>query len=411
MPVESVISALPLTSIGIILMLAIGLSILVRKLNLNPVLGFILAGFLLGPFALNFLRPDDPLVIGFGEMGLFILLFYLGLELSLKEFLEAGSATLGLALIDMAGLAGLGFIVMVLLGNSFLFSVVIGFMLFCTSTAIVAKFAIDHGILKNPPVQLAVSILILQDFLGILLLVLATSFSSPGSSPLTLAFTSLVFAVSAFFVVYTLSKKIENWLEKQGFGHTEITLYAIGVGLVVATLGSVLGLSTALGAYFTGFALNATKAGDRIKKDVNFLRDFFLVFFFVAFGTTIFFDKAAGGIVFPDIQTLIFLVLLCLGLSLGIIIINMFVFAVFGPLFGLSRQDSSTTAILLVPLGEFVVIIATTTAVLFQGTESSLLSPIAFMLIAMTVIVFQPLYNFVDLHRKIVSFLPNFFKL
>ena len=296
---------LPLTIIGIIIIIAIALSILVKKLNLNPVLGFIIAGFLLGPFALGFLHPTDALVVGFGEIGLFILLFYLGLELSLKDFIAAGSAAFGLALIDMAALIGLGFAITYLMGFSLLFSIIVGFMLFSTSTAIVAKFAIDRGIIKQYPVRLAISILILQDFLGILLLVFVTSLSATGSTAY-LALTALVFAVAAFFAVYQLSQAVENWLTKNGFGHVEMSLYALGIGMVVATLGSVLGLSTALGAYFAGFALAETRAGHKIKSDINFLRDFFLVFFFVSFGTTIFFSKAANAIVLPSPETLMF---------------------------------------------------------------------------------------------------------
>src|SRR3989338_6195372 len=94
--------------------------------------------------------------------------------------------------------AGFGFALMQLFGYSFLFSVIVGFMLFCTSTAVVAKFAIDKGILHDPPSQLAVAILILQDFLGILLLVLVTSISASGSA-LELGLTALPFAVAAFY--------------------------------------------------------------------------------------------------------------------------------------------------------------------------------------------------------------------
>ncbi len=400
---------LPLTTIGIIIVLAIGLNILVRKIGLNPVLGYIVSGFLLGPFFLNFLHPEDALVVGFGELGLFILLFYLGLELSLKDFLKAGSASLGLALIDMLLSAGFGFLLMQVFGYSFLFSVIVGFMLFCTSTAVVAKFAIDKGILHQPPVQLAVAILILQDFLGILLLVLVTSISASGSA-LELSVTALAFAIASFYVVHHLSKAVESWLTSRGYGHTEVTLYAIGVGLVVATLGSVMGLSTALGAYFAGFALAETKAGEKIKKDVNFMRDFFLLFFFVSFGTTLFYDHIQDQIVIPGLDTvglLVVLALLLVGLGL---LAHSLVTALFGPLFGLSREDSSTTAILLLPLGEFVVIIATAARAVLVGKETGLVSTLAFLLIATSIIAFQPIYDRMDLHRKLFGKLPVLFQ-
>ncbi|MBS3057032.1 MAG: cation:proton antiporter [Candidatus Diapherotrites archaeon] len=390
---------LPLTTIGIIIIIAIALSILVKKLNLNPVLGFIIAGFLLGPFALGFLHPTDALVVGFGEIGLFILLFYLGLELSLKDFIAAGSAAFGLALIDMAAL----------IGFSLLFSIIVGFMLFSTSTAIVAKFAIDKGIIKQFPVRLAISILILQDFLGILLLVFVTSLSTAGST-LGLALTALVFAVAAFFAVYQLSQAVEKWLVKNNFGHVEMSLYALGIGMVVATLGSVLGLSTALGAYFAGFALAETRAGRKIKSDINFLRDFFLVFFFVSFGTSIFFSKAANAIVLPSLETLAFFGMIAVALAIGIIAINGAVFSVFGPLFRLARKDAVLSALLLVPLGEFVVIIANSASSVLAGSESGYISVIGVLLIAITVIVFAPLYNSLNLYRRVLNMIPEIFK-
>ena len=155
---------LPLTTIGVIIILALCFSLFIRKLGQNEVIGFIVAGFLLGPFFLKFLSPTDPLILGFGELGLFILLFYLGVELSLKDFLKSGAAVFGLAIVDMTLTAGIGTLILILLGNSVLFSVIVGVMLFSTSTAIVAKFIINNKLLDNSAAKVSLSILILQDF-------------------------------------------------------------------------------------------------------------------------------------------------------------------------------------------------------------------------------------------------------
>src|SRR3989344_6522163 len=222
---------LPLTTIGIIIVIRIMVSILVKKFGQNPVLGYIIAGFFLGPFILNFLRPDDPLVIGFGEMGLFILLFYLGLESSLKEFLASGTAAFFLGLLDIVGCVAVGFTIAHLLGFSTIFSLLIGIMLFCTSTAIIAKFAIDNKIVRMASTHLTISILIFQDLVAIILVVFVTSFSRSGEA-LDLAISAVMFATAAFFVVYQLSQWVEAWLSKNGFGHIEMTLFALGIGLI-----------------------------------------------------------------------------------------------------------------------------------------------------------------------------------
>ncbi|HZX34062.1 MAG TPA: cation:proton antiporter [archaeon] len=398
---------LPLTTIGVIILIALSLSIFVKRLGQNEVIGFILAGFLLGPFWLNFLRPTDPLVGGFAELGLFVLLFYLGIELSLKEFLKSGSAIFVLALIDMALTISVGTAILLFLGHSLLFAAVFGIMMFSTSTAIVAKFIFDRNLIENNAAKVSLAILILQDFLGILLLVFLTSFSSEQGSVLGLAMSALVFAVAAFYAVNHLTKVVEAWMKNNGYGHTTVTLYALGVGLIVATLASLVGLSTAIGAYFAGFALSETDSGARIKRDVEFLRDFFLVFFFVGFGTTLFFDMAGNALVLPSLDEILSMAGLALVLGLSAMAAHSIVLRIFGGLFGLGGEDSSLAAILLSPLGEFVVIIATVAGGIIAGVEARLVSPLAFMLILITVIIFQPLYNRRALHQRLLSLLPQ----
>lgn len=400
---------LPLTTIGIVIIIATAFSIFIKKLGQNEVIGFILAGFLLGPIGLHFLNPTDPLVTGFAELGLFVLLFYLGIELSLKDFLAAGSTIFGLAAIDMLLTTGIGTVIMLALGHSLMFSIIVGIMLFSTSTAIVAKFIINKNLIQNMAAKTSLSILILQDFLGILLLVFVTSLSKQDGSVTQLALASVVFAVSAFYAVYHLSRIVEEWLKKNDFGHTEVTLYALGVGLVVATLASTLGLSTAIGAYFAGFALSETLSGERIKKDVGFLRDFFLVFFFVGFGTSLFYDHALNEVVLPSLQQFGFIAGLSVVLGGCAITAHSVASRTFGPVFGLKPEDSSLMAILLSPLGEFVVIIATVTiaAGVLATTEATLIGPLAFILIITTLIIFQPLYNARELHQKTFGFLPS----
>lgn len=405
--VEAVL--LPLALIGIVILIAIFFSIAAKKLGQNAAIGFILTGFILGPFVLKILHPQDPVVIAFSELGLFILLFYLGLELSWREFLEAGSSGFGLAVIDMLAATVGGFLISMAFGFSLIFSVLVGFMLFSTSTAIIAKFAIDRKLMQTPSAKFVLSIAILQDFLGILLVVLVTSSSRSGSA-LDVALTSLVFAISVFVAVHQLSRFVEGWMISNKLGQTEITLYALGVGLIVATIASMLGLSTALGAYFAGFALAETQAGRRIKHDVNFMRDFFLVFFFVGFGTTIFYNSGVILQALPSIETLASIGLMALVLALVAISAHFIVFLLFGSRFGLNREDSVSASTLLIPLGEFVIIIATAALLVVPDSEKAIVPVLAFMLIIFTVFVFEPLYNARRFVEKALSFIPSISK-
>lgn len=403
------VEGLPLTSIGIVLSLALLLSLVAKKVGLNPLLGFILSGFLLGPFVLNFLSPSDPLIFAFSEIGLFVILFYLGMELSLKEFIKAAESSIGLAVLDMVFLMIVGVAVCLALGFSPLFAVVVGLMLFSTSSAIVGKFILDHRMIEQASSRVALAILILQDFLGILLLVFITTLQQGGESPIELGLTSLVFATAAFYAVHAISKRAEKFFDELGLGVVEITLYALGIGFVVATLGSLIGVSTALGAYFAGFALSETKSGSRIKKELSFLREFFLMFFFVSFGTTLFFNKELGIAQLPAMDVLLFLGgFVALLVAIGITI-HTLVFTTFGPLFGMTRNDSVKTAALLIPLGEFVIIIATTASYVLSSQEASILAPVAFLLIIFTLFLFQPIFSHREQIEKFLEKVPALF--
>ncbi len=397
---------LPFTIIGVVVILAFLISVLMRSLKQNQLLGYILAGMILGPLGLGFLKPFTGISAIFGELGLFVLLFYLGLELSFKKFIGAGPVALLMAFVDMIALAAGGGILVMLLGFSPLFALIVGIMLFCPSTAIVAKFVLDSKLEKNRGAMLALALMILQDFLGILLLVFVTSLSASDNA-VNLAMTAVIFAVAMFSIVHRLSAFVEKYLLQQGYSHVQTSLYALGIGLIVATIANSLHLSTALGAYFAGFAMAETQAGGKIKKDLNFLRDFFLLFFFVSFGTTLFVDPVFGVPKFPAADTLVVLAELVIGLSLIIVLTNFLIFGFVGKRIGLANEDASLTAILMTPLGEFVVIIATAAAVVLSPFEREIISPLAFLLILVTVISFQPLLNNKHHHQRLMTAFPE----
>ena len=395
----------PLEVIGIILIAALILSLVFKRLGQNPVLGYILCGFLLGPLT-GFVQPENELIHSFSELGLFVLLFYLGIELSFRDFIKSGASTLGLALPDMITSGLTGALIALAFGFSPLFAVSVGVMLFCTSSAIVGKYMIDKKMMKERSSQLALAILILQDFLAILILVFLTSFSSSSGSALEIAFTALLFAAACFYVVHYLSHHVEKLFQKLQVSDVELTLYGLGIGLVVAVLGGFLQLSAAIGAYFAGFALSELHAGHRIKEQIGFIRDFFLLFFFVAFGSTLFYDTQLHQVVFPPLNELALLVGIVLLLVAAVLVVRSTVFTVIGPLFGLSNRSNSQVAILLMPLGEFVIIIAIAVLPALSAAEAAILSPIAFLLIMVTLFIFEPLNQRLDVHDRLTSHIP-----
>jgi len=401
-----VVETYPLTEIGIVLLVAIMGSIVMRSLKQNQVLGYILAGMILGPLGMGYLTPNEGLAALFGELGLFVLMFYLGLELSFKKFVEAGPSALVLAFAEMLSLTCGGGLLAVLFGFSPFFALIVGVMIFCHFTPVIAKVIDDFKLTDTKVANIAHAILVLEDMVAVLLVVFLTSLSASDNA-VSLALTAVVFTVAMYSIVRRLSKGVEAYILAHGYGHQETSLFALGIGLAVCAIASSLNISIVIGAHFAGFAMSDTQAGQKIKKDLYFLRDFFLLFFFVSFGTILFYDSALNVPLFPPISDLVMLVVVALCLTVLLIVVNFLVFGFIGKRLGMSSDEASLAATLLLPLGEFLVIIATTAIPVLDSREAAIISPLAFILILITVSAFQPLYDNRHHHRRAMEIFPQ----
>jgi len=225
--------------------------------------------------------------------------------------------------------------------------------------------------------RIAVSSLVIEDFLAIVLLVFLSTLSTQKSVNV-LVFNALVFVIAAFFVVSKLSRIVLKALNAVGQSD-KMALYAVGVGILVSFLSNLLGLSPVLGAYFAGFALAETAFAARIKRELGFFRDFFILFFFVSFG---------AKIVLPS--TLLVLVILAVML-VAYVVSKIFVYGILGTALGLNALSAVTTGLLMLSVGEFSIIIAVVAAPLLPHAGDVL--SLAFLLVVSSTILSPILFN------------------
>ncbi|MBI4360279.1 cation:proton antiporter [Candidatus Micrarchaeota archaeon] len=358
------VSQLPVIALGVITLVALLVGVLFTRLGLSSSLGYIFSGIFLGPMALGFMVPGEPITLLFGEIGVLMLLFYLGLELSIEKFKKNGVVALILASVEMATAFVAGFAVAKFFGFGDVEAIVVGSLLPATSTVIALKFMLEKKILDRFESQIAVSALIIEDFFAILVLVLLTSFSAATSFNF-LVLNGLFFVVAMFVVVRRFSPLALSYLAQ--IGHEDkMALYAVGVGIVVGYFGQLLGLSPALGAYFAGFALAESKYGVRIKRELGLFREFFILFFFVSFGATV---------IFPASITL-YALLACL--LVAYLVAKILAYGVFGSAIGLNTKSAITTGMLMLSIGEFSIIIAAAAAPLVSNPAD--ITALAFLL-------------------------------
>ena len=278
------------------LVLAFVLGTLAHRLKLSPIVGYLVAGILVGPFTPGFVA-DPALAIELSEIGVILLMFGVGLHFSVEDLLEVKAIAIPGAIVQIATATVLGWGLAWFMGWPTLHGLVFGLALSVASTVVLLRAMEDRRLLETRRGKIAVGWLIVEDLVMVAALVLLPALADAmgagdgdragtGSILGSLGWTFL--KVSAFVaVMMVVGKRAIPWvLEKvAGFGSRELfTLSVLAIALGVA-FGSakLFGVSFALGAFFAGMLLNGDLS-HKAASDSLPLRDAFAVLFFVSVG-------------------------------------------------------------------------------------------------------------------------------
>lgn len=336
-----------------VILIASGVFTILSKALKQPlILGYIVAGFLVGPH-LGLLSgigiTDTESVRQWSEIGIIFLLFGLGLEFSFKKLLKVGSAALITAGINCLGMFLIGILTGTALGWQMMESVFLGGMLSMSSTTIIIKAYTEMGLNEKPYAPLVFGILVVEDLIAVLLMVLLSTLAAShrfSGGEMVLALAKLVFFLILWFLVGiylipTLLRKYRSYLSDE-----ILLLVSIGLCFAMVTLASSLGFSDALGAFVTGSILSETMEGERIARLTAPLKDLFGAVFFVS----------VGMMVDPAVIAQYWLPILIIVL---VVVAFKFLFSMLGAsLSGKGLSTSTHTSMSLLQLGEFSFIIA-----------------------------------------------------
>ncbi|MCH6259228.1 cation:proton antiporter [Puniceicoccaceae bacterium K14] len=261
-----------------------------HKLKLPPLLGYIAAGFAIGPQGLSPDLIELSNVLELSELGVVFLMFYIGLEFDLSKlkkvlmpaFLALSLQTLLMLFVGMEASRWLG---LSPLNGWFL-----GGILSISSSMVSVKLMREKKLFHRPHGQTAVGILIFEDFLAILFLVLLSGVAQRGTMDYTAVGRSILFIgifVVAIFLLGKLSApRVMKALESRGTTET-VTLTTLGLIFGVSLVAEAFHLSWALGGFLAGAILSRTILAHQIEKITEPLRDLFSALFFVSVGMLI----------------------------------------------------------------------------------------------------------------------------
>ena len=277
-----------LSDLALILISAGVVTIIFKLLKQPLVLGYIVAGFLVGPhFGLFPTVVELQSVEEWSEIGIIFLLFALGLEFSFKKLFKVGASAFITAGVEIVTVACVGFLTGYFLGWSTMESVILGAMLAMSSTTIIIKAFDDLGLKHEPFADIVFVVLILQDIVAILTMVLlstaAVSQQFSGGEMIynivkLLFFLILWFVIGIYFFP-SFFRKFKKWINDE-------TLLIISIGLCfgMVVIATNLGFSSALGAFVMGSILSETIEGEHIEKLIKGIKDMFGAIFFVSVG-------------------------------------------------------------------------------------------------------------------------------
>ena len=286
--------------VDLILTLAGGLSaalvlgFITQKLHLSPLVGYLLAGILVGPHSPGFVA-DASTAAQCAEIGVILLMFGVGLHFHLKDLLAvSGIALCGAAVqISLATFAGMG--LMHLFGFSPLAGAVYGMAISVASTVVLTRVLADNHTLHTHTGHVALGWLVVEDIFTILLLVLLPSVLSPGGEFWSALGTTLLklAALSAFTLVagQKLIPLFLGYVARTGTRDLfTLAVLALALGIAVAAA-HFFGASMALGAFLAGMVVGQSEFSARAAAEALPLRDAFAVLFFVSVGML--FDPAS----------------------------------------------------------------------------------------------------------------------
>jgi monovalent cation:H+ antiporter-2, CPA2 family len=319
-----------------------------QRLNVPSVVGFLIAGIVIGPNGAGLIAQTAD-VESLAELGLVLLLFVVGLELSLAQLTRLGRVIICSASLQVLGTGALGFGVALMTGLGPSTALLLGFLLAQSSTAIVLKTVSDRGEINAPHGRLAVGILLIQDLslipMMLLTRLLATgdvmSWVAIGTVLLQAAVTVALIVLAARLLMPAVLRQIVKLRSRELFTGT-VVLLCLGT----AWLAAQGGLSLALGALIAGLVISESEYSHQAIAEILPFRDAFNSVFFISVGMLLRLDFLRDHL------------LLLAGGAVAVVLCKTLVTTVAVAPFYRSVRVAMTTALSLAQIGELSFVLA-----------------------------------------------------
>lgn len=371
-----------LTTIVIITTVVILVAFILKILKQPSVISYIIVGAVMGPSAMGVVQSTDQVSL-LGSLGLILLLFFVGMEISLPQLIANWKISVIGTLMQILISLVVVWLIGTYVGWNVAQVVLLGFVLALSSTAVILKLLSDWGEMQTPVGQNVIGVLLTQDVLIAIMLIILNYFGGSALEPSQLVL-QLIGALLIAIIIFVILKYKHIHLPfelKIARDHELQVFVALAICFGFAMIAELMYLSAALGAFMGGIIVSATKATKWVQESLHAFQILFVSLFFVYVGMII------------DLQFLWHNVWIILLLVVSVLIINTLINGLVFMSFKIPWRQSFYAGALLSQIGEFSFVIGTV------GYEHGIIGDFTFQLILSTIaltLFFSPFWIFIN---------------
>jgi len=302
-------------------------SVVFTKLRFPAVIGYIVAGMLLGPTIIGGFVYFDTAVIDFlANIGIALLMFSIGLDFNLRRLKKIGGFAILAGTVEVALMLLLGYSLGLVLGLSNTEAIFLAAIMSISSTAVIFKVLVDTGNIKKEWVEPVIGVLIIEDLAGVILLTI-TSPLLIGQNPDITSTIGIFLAIVAFIALsLVLGMAVVPWLiNNVAHRYSSETLLLVSLGLCFgyALFAVGLGMSLTIGAFIMGVLISQSKHVEDVTHKIGSIKEMFLAVFFVSIGMLVDPVLVVQGLLVALVIALVFVLGKTFSVTIGCYLANL----------------------------------------------------------------------------------------
>jgi CPA2 family monovalent cation:H+ antiporter-2 len=276
-----------LFELGIVLFIGFFAAVLMKKFRQSVITGYMIVGLLIGPNVFAWIK-DTSLLSSLAELGIVFLMFFLGLEFSIKKFRKVQNSVLFIGTYKTIFSLIFGFILGSVIGFLFKEKLFLAAIITISSSVVLAKILFDSKQTASKEAEVLMGVTLFEDFVAIIILGVLSSLTVSNKVDINSIFMSLFKTVLFFSTFIGLGILIANRFTDKILMRIEsqelFTALMIGGILIIGSTAHKIGIDPAASAFLVGMLINSYDVEERIHRTVSAFKDIFLIVFFIYFG-------------------------------------------------------------------------------------------------------------------------------